>query len=70
MSSTYPQVKAWRQKQRQLKLIAEMTARIGRLALQIHELDEAAGRPVGTEVSAVVRAAFRIMKQTHKPEEN
>jgi hypothetical protein len=66
----YSRLKRQRAEQRRLKQVTELTAKIGRLALRIYELDEAAGRPLDTEVSAAVREAFRIMKQTRKPEEN
>jgi hypothetical protein len=68
-ATRYPRLKRQRAEQRRLKQVHELAAKIGRIAMAIHELDEAAGRPVDTEVSAAVREAFRIMKQS-KPEEN
>jgi hypothetical protein len=65
----YTRLKNQRAEQRRLKQITELTARIGHLALEIYAIDEAAGRPVDTDVSAAVREAFRIMKQTHRTEE-
>jgi hypothetical protein len=67
-ATRYTRLRAQRAEQRRLKRITELTARVGRIAQQIHELDEAAGRPVDSEVSAVVREAFRILKQSKSEE--
>jgi hypothetical protein len=60
MSDRYSRLKAQRQEDRRVKLLAQTTARIGRLALAIYELDHQAGRPPSADVVAALHEVSRI----------
>ena len=57
----YARQKRQRQEERRLKVIAETTAKIARLAQQIYALDAAAGRPPDQETMAVVEQARKLL---------